>query len=68
MRNVAWLGLEQEEEVAISLCLIVVRKEALLKLCAIFEVTRNLILLLYVSRCVHLGVLTQPTSSNAMRF
>lgn len=68
MRNMSWLRLEQEEEVAVSLRLVVIRKKALLKLCAIFEVTRNLILLLWVSRCVCFGILNQLTSSSAMRF
>lgn len=37
MRNVSWLGLQQEEEVAIFLCLIVIRERALLYLLRVID-------------------------------
>jgi hypothetical protein len=45
MRNVPWLGLEEEEKIAVLLRLIVVGKEALLELGGFIEVACDLVLL-----------------------
>jgi hypothetical protein len=45
MRNVSRLRLEEEEQVAVLLCLVVVGEEALLKIEAFFKVTGDLVLL-----------------------
>ncbi len=43
--NVSWLGLEQEEQVAVFLCLFVVGEEAFLQFEAVFEVAGYFVLL-----------------------
>jgi hypothetical protein len=45
MRNVPWLCLEEEKEIAVFLRLFVVREEALLQLGGFVEVACNLVLL-----------------------
>ena len=45
MRNISRFGLEKEEQVAVLLSLLIVGKEALLKICSIFKMTRDLVLL-----------------------
>lgn len=52
MCNVSRLRLEEEKEIAIFLSLFIIGKEALLKFCGIFEMTRNFILLFTISRVV----------------
>jgi hypothetical protein len=46
MRNVSWFGLEEEEQVAVFLCLFVVGEEALLQFEAVCQVICDFILLL----------------------
>jgi hypothetical protein len=45
MRNVSRLGLQEEQQVAVLLCLVVVREEALLQFHALFEMACDFILL-----------------------
>lgn len=49
MCNVSRLGLQEEQQVAVLLCLVVVGKETFLQLHAIFEVARDFVLLCMVS-------------------
>lgn len=49
MGNVARLRLEEEEQVAVFLCLIVIGKETFLKFHAFLEMTGNFVLLIQVS-------------------
>ena len=46
MRNVSWFGLEEEEQIAVFLCLFVVREEALLQFEAVCQVVCDFVLLL----------------------
>jgi hypothetical protein len=70
MRDVSGLGLEQEKQVSVFLCLVVVREEPLLKFAGFIEVVCNFILLI-----IRLGRTERSlcrgrtrTSSKAMRF
>ncbi len=49
MCDMARLGLEEEEEVPVFLCFLVIRKETFLDLCSIFQMACNFVLLLPVS-------------------
>jgi hypothetical protein len=49
MRNVSWFGLEEEEQVAVFLCLLVVRKETFLQFEAVCQVVCDFVLLHTVS-------------------
>lgn len=49
VRDVPRFRLQQEQEVAISLRLLVVRKDAFLYICGVFQVACNLVLLRIVS-------------------
>ena len=49
MRNVSRLGLQEEQQVAVLLSLVVVGEEAFLQLHAFFEVARDFVLLCMVS-------------------
>jgi len=48
MRNVPWLGLKQEKQVSVFLCLVVVGKHAFLHLGSIFEMARDFVLLPWI--------------------
>jgi hypothetical protein len=51
MRNVSRLGLQEEQQIAVFLRLVVVGEEALLELHAFFEVACDFVLLWMVSSC-----------------
>jgi hypothetical protein len=67
MRNVARLRLQQKQQIAVLLCLVVVGEETFLQFHALFEVARDFVLLRRsVAACVvRAGT---HTSSSAMRF
>jgi hypothetical protein len=52
MRNVPWLGLQQEQQIAVLLRLVVVGKETFLQFHAFFEVARDFVLLGIVSDAI----------------
>ena len=66
--DVTRLGLQEEEEVPVFLCLLVIGKEALLKLCGVVEVAGDLVLLDWMSMEDRDGPTWLLTSSSAMRF
>ena len=53
MRNVPRLGLEQEEQVSVFLCLLIVGEEAFLKFARVFEVVCDFVLLWDKLVCLH---------------
>lgn len=68
MRYMSRFRLQKEEQIAVLLRFLVVREEALLQVCGILEMIRDLILLHSMSGTSR-GVRTKvSTSSRAMRF
>lgn len=62
------LRLEQEQQVAVSLCLLVIWKDTFLYIGRVFQVACYLVLLQTVSRCDSSRAIILLTSSSAIRF
>ena len=61
-------GLQEEEQVAVLLRFVIVRKEAFLKICGLFEMACDFILLQGLVSYLEIAYRTLHTSSRAMRF
>jgi hypothetical protein len=70
MRDVSGLGLEQEKQISVFLCLVVVWEESLLEFAGVIEVVRNFVLLIIRLGCTERRFCRRRmhTSSKAMRF
>lgn len=67
MGDVTGFGLEKEEEIAVLLCSLIVRKESLLGIYSVVEVAGNFVLLV-LSGTTHARDGSILTSSRAIRF
>lgn len=67
VRDMSWLGLQEKQEVAIFLSLVIVGEEAFLHLGGVLQMAGNFILLLSLEP-FPTPVKSLLTSSNAMRF